>query len=187
MIRRPPRSTLFPYTTLFRSIQRHGKRFLIRLDPAGLARSGNRARRSRGILQRAEADFIGIGESGPLARNGPHPHPLLDVEAARLDDAFLQAPALEARVLEIEIGVIHFAGGERAEYPLELAGFQLEGGKQGALCSFEDQFSLLFATAGSDARTSCTRSVSISASNTPSPSGRTARTWPHGSTIMLCP
>src|SRR2546422_3628271 len=24
MIRRPPRSTLFPYTTLFRSIQRHG-------------------------------------------------------------------------------------------------------------------------------------------------------------------
>src|SRR5260221_10449004 len=25
MIRRPPRSTLFPYTTLFRSIQRHGR------------------------------------------------------------------------------------------------------------------------------------------------------------------
>src|SRR5256885_3670077 len=24
MIRRPPRSTLFPYTTLFRSVQRHG-------------------------------------------------------------------------------------------------------------------------------------------------------------------
>src|SRR3712207_8104799 len=24
MIRRPPRSTLFPYTTLFRSLQRHG-------------------------------------------------------------------------------------------------------------------------------------------------------------------
>src|SRR5258708_21808066 len=26
MIRRPPRSTLFPYTTLFRSIQSHGTR-----------------------------------------------------------------------------------------------------------------------------------------------------------------
>src|SRR5258708_14399154 len=26
MIRRPPRSTLFPYTTLFRSVQRHGAR-----------------------------------------------------------------------------------------------------------------------------------------------------------------
>src|SRR5690349_24228633 len=25
MIRQPPRSTLFPYTTLFRSIQRHGE------------------------------------------------------------------------------------------------------------------------------------------------------------------
>src|SRR3989442_4444271 len=26
MIRRPPRSTLFPYTTLFRSLPRHGRR-----------------------------------------------------------------------------------------------------------------------------------------------------------------
>src|SRR2546422_1830371 len=26
MIRRPPRSTLFPYTTLFRSLRRHGRR-----------------------------------------------------------------------------------------------------------------------------------------------------------------
>src|SRR3712207_7667077 len=38
MIRRPPRSTLFPYTTLFRSVQRqrHGAR-------AGLQRGGDRA------------------------------------------------------------------------------------------------------------------------------------------------
>src|SRR6267378_1620153 len=170
-----------------RAIQRQGERFLIRLDPADLARSGNRARRLCGILQRVEADLVGIGEGRLLAGNGPHAHTLLDVEAARLDDAFLQAPALEARVLEIQIGVIHLAGGERAEHPLELAGFQLEGGKQRALCGFENQFSLLLAMAGSDARTSCTRSVSISASSTPSPSGRTARTWPHGSTIMLCP
>src|SRR3712207_8888451 len=27
MIRRPPRSTLFPYTTLFRSLDRHARRF----------------------------------------------------------------------------------------------------------------------------------------------------------------
>src|SRR5258708_30169808 len=27
MIRRPPRSTLFPYTTLFRSVWRHGGRY----------------------------------------------------------------------------------------------------------------------------------------------------------------
>src|SRR2546422_7064930 len=31
MIRRPPRSTLFPYTTLFRSLPRHHARLLARL------------------------------------------------------------------------------------------------------------------------------------------------------------
>src|SRR2546421_12596323 len=36
MIRRPPRSTLFPYTTLFRSPDLHGAR---RLSSAGRARS----------------------------------------------------------------------------------------------------------------------------------------------------
>src|SRR2546429_9619343 len=33
MIRRPPRSTLFPYTTLFRSIPQEGKGVLCRLRP----------------------------------------------------------------------------------------------------------------------------------------------------------
>src|SRR2546426_7304482 len=32
MIRRPPRSTLFPYTTLFRSNQRTGRRLFVRLE-----------------------------------------------------------------------------------------------------------------------------------------------------------
>src|SRR3712207_7369676 len=35
MIRRPPRSTLFPYTTLFRSIRRHAKQALDRLEKDG--------------------------------------------------------------------------------------------------------------------------------------------------------
>src|SRR3712207_8518179 len=30
MIRRPPRSTLFPYTTLFRSVARHGDSLVVR-------------------------------------------------------------------------------------------------------------------------------------------------------------
>src|SRR5256885_5480709 len=34
MIRRPPRSTLFPYTTLFRSRHRAGPRRQVRLRPA---------------------------------------------------------------------------------------------------------------------------------------------------------
>src|SRR5688572_32257804 len=35
MIRRPPRSTLFPYTTLFRSLARHLVGELSAADPAG--------------------------------------------------------------------------------------------------------------------------------------------------------
>src|SRR2546427_2066963 len=47
MIRRPPRSTLFPYTTLFRSLRRDGR--LERLDatgrPIGLMSGGGFAER----------------------------------------------------------------------------------------------------------------------------------------------
>src|SRR5256885_10495058 len=33
MIRRPPRSTLFPYTTLFRSLRKHGVRIKLQEQP----------------------------------------------------------------------------------------------------------------------------------------------------------
>src|SRR5262245_66349776 len=61
MIRRPPRSTLFPYTTLFRSrgqrqhpaqLQIHGRRSLRRAEPA-LPRHRRRALR-RGDAARSE-------------------------------------------------------------------------------------------------------------------------------------
>src|SRR3989441_1629788 len=46
MIRRPPRSTLFPYTTLFRSLPRRARR---RADHGGCRRAGPpRARLDRG-------------------------------------------------------------------------------------------------------------------------------------------
>src|SRR2546422_1682601 len=35
MIRRPPRSTLFPYTTLFRSLDPHGHAVAAALEPCG--------------------------------------------------------------------------------------------------------------------------------------------------------
>src|SRR2546422_7710233 len=55
MIRRPPRSTLFPYTTLFRSLlppQRHGA---LRTRVAGATPRGARRarRRARRVLRRA--------------------------------------------------------------------------------------------------------------------------------------
>src|SRR2546426_7730069 len=50
MIRRPPRSTLFPYTTLFRSDRR------LRVDPAkdGAHRRSQRALPEASLLQRSE-------------------------------------------------------------------------------------------------------------------------------------
>src|SRR3712207_7722484 len=56
MIRRPPRSTLFPYTTLFRS-ERHVERVLVvRLadDPASAVRRPERVRR-RVAVERHDA------------------------------------------------------------------------------------------------------------------------------------
>src|SRR5256885_15423003 len=40
MIRRPPRSTLFPYTTLFRSVQLHEQRKARRIDRRPACRGG---------------------------------------------------------------------------------------------------------------------------------------------------
>src|SRR5947209_12763867 len=49
MIRRPPRSTLFPYTTLFRSYHRPGRRHL-----SPLARLERRLRRLRQLVRSEE-------------------------------------------------------------------------------------------------------------------------------------
>src|SRR2546421_1379374 len=50
MIRRPPRSTLFPYTTLFRSCEREERRFRgARLHQRGARRSRRQEARQRGV------------------------------------------------------------------------------------------------------------------------------------------
>src|SRR3712207_7491254 len=60
MIRRPPRSTLFPYTTLFRSGMEHlrgprrGPRLRAALDPPERRHHGVRLRRLRAPLHRSE-------------------------------------------------------------------------------------------------------------------------------------
>src|SRR2546427_4785998 len=55
MIRRPPRSTLFPYTTLFRSMSRAMMpRARPRLWPAELRRRAGRTRRPVGRRRRSE-------------------------------------------------------------------------------------------------------------------------------------
>src|SRR5258708_29820637 len=64
MIRRPPRSTLFPYTTLFRSL---------RADRAGEARRvGREAREDRGQIAGAQVARQELGEQ--IAEIGGHGH-----------------------------------------------------------------------------------------------------------------
>src|SRR3712207_7621492 len=54
MIRRPPRSTLFPYTTLFRSHVERGARALLLQTPEGLQPSGGvRSARGTAAAKRA--------------------------------------------------------------------------------------------------------------------------------------
>src|SRR3712207_6967587 len=69
MIRRPPRSTLFPYTTLFRS--RSSRR--VELTEAGQALLG-RARFLLAEAARAQAEVtrIAAGHAGRLSRSEEH-------------------------------------------------------------------------------------------------------------------
>src|SRR2546425_8892287 len=63
MIRRPPRSTLFPYTTLFRSYSRNARSIIANLGNPGYTRSYRRSRRTR----RGDARL-----SPPRARSEEH-------------------------------------------------------------------------------------------------------------------
>src|SRR3712207_7604546 len=64
MIRRPPRSTLFPYTTLFRSL----------------------ARKRRVLLHRQDDD-VGLGRVGEHLRNRRKARPVRDRKSTRLNSS----------------------------------------------------------------------------------------------------
>src|SRR2546422_6140179 len=68
MIRRPPRSTLFPYTTLFRSLARRGAR-LLHDAVLGAAR---RQAGARGCPLRARARDLSAAGGHPRARSEEH-------------------------------------------------------------------------------------------------------------------
>src|SRR3712207_6886954 len=86
MIRRPPRSTLFPYTTLFRSTSDPP----VRARGPGLARDeprlGDRRSRGGGAPQRTCR-----GGPRPAARDGGHPRrdtlPAADRKSTRLNSS----------------------------------------------------------------------------------------------------
>src|SRR5947207_6916093 len=73
MVRRPPRSTLFPYTTLFRSVagdprQPHGSRQLLVRRPPAEARGRPRGRRGPGDRE----DRGGRGDRKSTRLNSSH-------------------------------------------------------------------------------------------------------------------
>src|SRR3989454_7765315 len=89
MIRRPPRSTLFPYTTLFRSMIPAGSRPCEELQAApAVLRRGREHRRDLLAVQVVRA---AAGEEDPARREQPHRAQVdLLVATQRLGDALLR-------------------------------------------------------------------------------------------------
>src|SRR3712207_7908582 len=71
MIRRPPRSTLFPYTTLFRSVALDGEAARVRLEV--LADGHDVARDRAQILHQPDHLFERLAEPHHDAALGEHP------------------------------------------------------------------------------------------------------------------
>ena len=62
-----------------------------------------------------------------------HADAAIDRERAGLDDALLEAPALEARLLEVEVGEIDVVLVDRREHAIELRPVEVAGGEEQAL------------------------------------------------------
>src|SRR3712207_7814781 len=73
MIRRPPRSTLFPYTTLFRSKTRHGVE--------------NSPRQRRGKAGEHVQRLVGVGRDTLLQRGARHSPGPQDRKSTRLNSS----------------------------------------------------------------------------------------------------
>src|SRR2546425_5436274 len=118
MIRRPPRSTLFPYTTLFRSLPWNAVSAIELEDPAGdvvekVAVMGDRDDRPRVFLQVAlePRDRLDVEVIGGLVEQQ-------HVRAREEESAERHAPALAAR----DLGDLHVAGRHPERVHRELDG-----------------------------------------------------------------
>src|SRR5256886_10487294 len=98
MIRRPPRSTLFPYTTLFRSHTREGV-LLSEGDERGLAR-GEQVVRPRPLDRVAEGDAPGRELAHPAA----DPHQVVVAGGGAVADVDLGDGEVDTLLLELLVG-----------------------------------------------------------------------------------
>src|SRR5688572_31210512 len=89
MIRRPPRSTLFPYTTLFRSEQRR-ERLVAVVDQPRLDRQVG-GRGVQDVEVAAHEDVLERGGAGaPQLDLAPDPHAAVDRKSTRLNSSHSQ-------------------------------------------------------------------------------------------------
>ncbi len=93
--------------------------------------SGDATGGSHRLLQRQQAQLVRVGKAGLLAADGAHPHTLIDVVAAILDDAIFQHPGLVPAALEIEIAELHLMTHQAAEQLLQAPFVEVVRGQQG--------------------------------------------------------
>src|SRR6185503_20837284 len=93
----------------------------------------DRPHRVRRLLERGERDVVRIRERLLVAADGAHADAAVDVERARLDDALLEAPAFEARMLKVEVREIDIVGVDRAQHARDLVEIEVRRRKQQAV------------------------------------------------------
>ena len=107
-----------------RRIERAGAAHVVERGYGRLALTADGARRGRGLRERVEADIVGIREGGFFTRYRADTDAAVDRIRSRLDDALLEAPAFESRILEVEIRVIDVMDVDIGEYLRELPEFE---------------------------------------------------------------
>ncbi len=90
------------------------------------------ARREGRLFECAEPDVVGIRERLLVAVHRANPDAAVDRERARLHDAFLEAPALRSRVLEIEVGEIDVVRVDRRQHAGQMRVIESGGCEQQA-------------------------------------------------------
>src|SRR3712207_9056430 len=93
MIRRPPRSTLFPYTTLFRSRPEDGRE---------VVRAGLRVRAGQRVMPEHLAAAAGRDRAGHLEELVEHRRRLVRVEAGLLEDVLVVDQRSEEHTSELQ-------------------------------------------------------------------------------------
>ena len=81
-------------------------------------------------VDRIDTQAVGVGKSGFIARNGTHAHALINLEAARFDNAFFQMPTFIGSALTIDVGIIDMVGADNAQALGEQIGRKMVGFEQ---------------------------------------------------------